>query len=116
QEKQSLANGKRTGGVLDASETITGFHCYFSSDAVLVVVGGCSQQHRGKPNLHKQYPELQTHPSAIHFSPLKGYGLGVRLRAELSDRNRVPWRLAELSSIRSGIRARIGREPVQRAG
>src|SRR5437660_9410607 len=68
--KHIPANGKRKGGVLDASETITGFHCCFSSDAVLVANGGCGQQHRGKPDLYRQHRELQPDTAAIDCSSL----------------------------------------------
>src|SRR5712671_5888224 len=89
--KHIPANGKRKGGVLDGSETITGFHCCFSSDAVLVANGGCGQQHRGKPDLYRQHRELQPDTAAIDCSSLWVHGVSIRLGPELSDRNRVPW-------------------------
>jgi len=81
-----LVNGKRTGGVLDESETIIGFHCCFGSDAVLVVGSGCSQQYRGKPDLPRQHRELQPDPTAIDCSSLRVHGLSIRFGPELSDR------------------------------
>src|SRR5437667_193539 len=63
-----LPTASEKGGVLNASETITGFHCCFGSDAVLVVNGGCSQQCGGKPDLYRQHRELQPDTAALHRS------------------------------------------------